>query len=411
MRRLKRYLCIGVAACFLVGAGAGTFHYVALDNQPVQLWGTDDTAMHTVAVSSDSKGPTREQPVYIEVQVERLYGLHIGTPMKVRYTIKTLNSTKVRFDTLMRGVLSRYKTTWRLMGKPVLVSQEKKEGFTTRVIELTVSVWEPPVLDPAAPPVVPAATPADPAASAESAAAAQANPPPPKAQDPNAPPPPARQAQLWPFSAEFLYSTDKMANGLDKWEYIETPEIKFGFASLVEPGAKDLDFGPLGDIPLHYNRVGVGLMGGGSVIGLFGLAYLSSLFVGWLRRRRMPCELPFEVKLYRAARGEAELVKQRRSYLEQIRVAVRDYLGGATKTDEDLASSWSTHPYYERIVAMLSILQEAVTPGRLSGFEEQQVNKVMDDLIQARLTTDPKVGWFKRFWRAISTRLRLKRRR
>ena len=47
--------------------------------------------------------PTRENPVYIEVAVERLYGLHIGTPMKVRYTVKTLNSTKVRFDTLMRG--------------------------------------------------------------------------------------------------------------------------------------------------------------------------------------------------------------------------------------------------------------------------------------------------------------------
>ena len=129
-------------------------------------------------------------------------------------------------------------------------------------------------------------------ASPESAEAAQADPPVATTTDANAAAPPPAEAQLWPFSAEFLYSTDKMANGLDKWEYIETPQVKFGFASLMEPGAKDLDFGPLGDIPDHYNRVAVVLLGTGSVIALAGLTYLGMLGFGWLRRRRLPLELP-----------------------------------------------------------------------------------------------------------------------
>lgn len=388
MRRLKLYLYTALAVVLLAGAVAGTMMYAASDNSAPKLWATDDSVMKTVAVNSDAKGPTREQPVYIEAQVERLYGLHIGTPIKVRYVVRTLNSTKIRFDTLVRGVLSRYNTTWRLYQKPTVISEEKKEGFTTRVIEMVVAVWEPPVLPDAAPP---ADKTADPNAAVKAAAPA----------DPNAGPP---QAELWPFAVEFLYSEDKMANGLPKWVYIETPEIKFGFASLVEPGAKEFDFGPLGNAADTNNRLGIALIVGGGIVALGGLTYLVAIFVGWLRRRRIPAPLPVEITQYRFAMAQAEAVRYRPSFLEQKRIAVRDYLGGATKPDEDLAEKWRQHPLYERVVEMLGILAEAVKPGRLSGYEEEHVNKVMDELITARLKPDVHPGWFSR----VRARIRLR---
>ena len=98
-------------------------------------------------------------------------------------------------------------------------------------------------------------------------------------------------------------------------------------------------------------------------------------------------------------------MKGKRTTLEQIRVAVRDYLGGATCTDEELACLWSTHPFYERIVETLNILQEAVTPGRLSGFEEKQVNKVMDELIQSQLPVQRPSFSLNRAWRLLAGRL------
>lgn len=388
MKRLKFYLYALLTVALLSGAGAGTFLYATSDNHAPSFWATDDSIMKTVAVNSKEAGPTRETPVFIEAQVERLYGLHIGTPMKVRYIVRSQNSVKIRFDTLLRGVLSRDRTTWRLYGLPKVVSEERKEGFTTRIIEMTVAVWESPVLPDPAPPVTP---------------------PDYKATEPAGPPPaPAEaaepaQPELWPFSVEFLYSTDTMANGLPKWQYIQTPAIKFGFGSLVEPGAKLFDFGPLGNAPEHLNRAGVALIGIGGVIGLSGLAYLAAIFFGWMRKRRIPAPLPVEITHYRSAMAQAEGVRYRPSFLEQKRIAVRDYLGGATKPDEDLANNWRHHPLYDRVVEMLGILAEAVRPGRLSGYEEEHVNKVMDELINARLKADVRPGWFSR----VRSRIRL----
>jgi len=408
MRNLRKYLFAAVAVTLLGVAAGGALNY-ATDNQPPRFWATDGTVMRTVAASSDEGGPTREHPVYIEAQVERLYGLHIGTPVKVRYIIKAQTSVKVRFDTLTRGILSRWKSTWRLVEPPQLVSQEKANGFTTRTIDVVVAVWEPPVLPELAPgkaapePAVPdlakppetslspefkapslGASPES-AAAAQSAAATQGTAGADTTGGEATPAAPPGKAELWPFSVEFLISTDTMANGLAKWDYIETPPIKFGFASLVEPDAKELDMGPMGDIPDSLNRVGIGLVALGSAIILGGMTYLVVLFAGWLRARRLPAPLPVAVVAYRDAIAEAEQARHARSYLEQIRVAVRDYLGGATQPDTSLIGLWEGHALHEEIVEALSMLEQAVVHERLSGYEEQRIKRLIDQLIDARL--------------------------
>jgi hypothetical protein len=407
MRSLRKYL-FAAAAVALAGLAAwGVTTYSTSDNSAPKLWATDGTVMHTVAASSDDDGPTREHPVYIIAQVERPYGLHIGTPVKVRYIIKSQNSVKVRFDTLMRGIISRWKSTWRLVEKPVVVSVVRDGGFTTRTIDVVVAVWEPPVMPELAPgkpgpePAVPSLAapgetslavgrkaPATVAASPESAAAAQAQGGDQPADAQAAAQAPPGKAELWPFTVEFLVSTDRMANGLDKWDYIETPPIKFGFASLVEPDAKELDIGPMGIVPDSLNPVGIGIIALGAVTVLGGVVYLCVLFFGWLRRRRTPAPVPAAVIEYRGAVAEAEKARQLRSHLEQFRVAVRDYLGGATISDAALLFEWESHPLYEQIADALTLLREAVANEKLTHYEEQRIRRLMDQLIQMRLEAE-----------------------
>jgi hypothetical protein len=400
MKRLKLYLYATACVALLTAAGAGVFIYATRDNSAPTLMATDDTVMHTVAVNSPDPEATREHPVRIEAQIERQYGLHIGTPMKVRFVVRTLNSTKIRFDTLMRGVLTRSTNTWRMVGKPTIISEVKKDGFTTRVIDLTVAVWEPPVMPDPAPQAVDGANATAAAQAAE--AAAKEGPP---------------QPELWPFVAEFLYSTGTIGEGdqkTDRWDYIKTPPIRFGFASLLEPGAgatdtrssadpyRPLDIGPLGDVPQYQNRVGLGLIALGSVVSFASFVYLLALFVGWLRRRRMPAALPAEVSQYRAAIAEAMHVRSKPSFLEQKRVAVRDYLGGASRTDQDLSEAWREHPLHERVVELLALLSGAVRYGRLSGYEETRVDEHMKLLIDSKLSEGVRVGWFKRLRTAVA---------
>jgi hypothetical protein len=290
--------------------------------------------------------------------------------------------------------------------KPVVVSQTRDGGFTTRVIEVVVAVWEPPVLPEAAPgqpapePAVPALAqpgetsqavgrkaPPTVADSPESAAAAQAQ----GAQAPDAQAAaanPPGKAELWPFTLEFLVSTDKLASGADKWDYIETPPIKFGFASLVEPGAKELDIGPMGIVPDSLNPVGIGLIAVGAATVLGGVVSLSVLFVGWLRERRTPAPLPATVIEYRGAIARAESARQVRSHLEQLRVAVREFLGGATLTDATLLKLWEGHELREQIAEALTILKEAVASERLTGFEEQRIMRLMDRLVQMHIAEE-----------------------
>jgi hypothetical protein len=396
MKHLKRYLYAALAVALLSTAGAGVVVYATRDNHAPSLLATDETVMKTVAVNSPDPEATREHPVRIEAQVERLYGLHIGTPVKVRFIVRTKSSTKIRFETLMRGVITRQATTWRMVGQPTIISEEKKDGFMTRIIELTVAVWEPPVMpDPLPPPVVNGANATDAAAAAAAAADAA-----------NAPPP---EPELWPFVAEIIYSDEYTVSGdqkMDVWKYMRTPPIKFGFASLVEPDAlkskQPLDMGPLGDAPLHPNRAGVGLIALGGLISLAAAAYLVVLFVGWLRRRRLPVALPAVVTQYRAAIAEAMHVRNKPSFLEQKRVAVRDYLGGASHTDHELAEAWRQHPLHERVVELLNLLSGAVRHGRLSGYEETRVDEHMKLLIDSKLSEGVRLGWFKRLRTSVA---------
>jgi hypothetical protein len=407
--KMRTYL-FAAAAVVLAGLAAwGVTTYSTSDNSAPKLWATDGTVMHTVAASSDDDGPTREHPVYIIAQVERLYGLHIGTPVKVRYIIKSQNSVKVRFDTLMRGIISRWKSTWRLVDKPVVVSVVRDGGFTTRTIDVVVAVWEPPVMpelapgklgpEPAVPPLatpdqttlaVDRKAPSTVAVSPEGAAAAEADAgnQPADAQAAPAPQAPPGKAELWPFTVEFLVSTDKLASGSDKWDYIETPPVKFGFASLVEPDAKELDIGPMGIVPDSLNPVGIGLIAAGAVTVLGGIVYLCVLCFGWLRVRRTPVPVPEVVIEYRGAMAQAEKARQLRSHLEQFRVAVRDFLGGATLPDAALLHLWQEHPLHEQIADALSIMRQAAANERLTSYEEQRVRRLVEQLIQMRLADD-----------------------
>lgn len=399
-RSYRMYIVAALVAVLLGGLAAGATWYTVRDNSPPQLWGTDDTDWTTVAANSDAGGPTREVPVYIEAQVQRLYGLHLGTVNRVRYKIVALTSVKMRFDTLFKGILSRYKTTWEVVEPPKLISQEKKEGRTTRIIELTVAVWEPPSLpdsmpqgqhseflpppankDKMAPPPTVAQSPETAQTTKAQAAASQDTAQP--EDDANAGP---VEPRLWPMKAEFIVSTDDLKNGLPKWEYIETPPINFGFASLVEPDADKhgLDFGPLGDPPDHPNRVGVAMVRAGYAITACGGAYLVFLMVSWWRRRKQPLPVPREIVLFREAMVSAERAKLTRSHLEQTRVAIRNYLGGATLSDEELLALWAEHPKHNRISEVLATLRAAASEGRLNVLEERRIAEVMEALVEER---------------------------
>ena len=397
LRGLKSYLVATLAAVLLGSAVAGVAWYAFQPNPPAQLWGVDDTTWVPVARNMDTPGPTRLDPVWIEASVERIYGWHIGTPIRVRYEIVALSSVKMRFETLKKGILSRYKTTWRAVEPPRLVSEVKKDGYTTRIIEMTVAVWEPPALPDSVPVGAPTnfipppasdqhtAPPATVAASPESAAAGVSDPA--TATVPQPAPAGPVEARLWPFAVEFVVSTD-VKN--EPWKYIETPPINFGFASLLEPDADQhgLDFGPLTDAPDHPNRVGVALVNAGYVISAGGVVYLGVLFFAWLRRRKVPRCLPEEVVRYRLSIEEAERTKYQHSHLELVRIAVRDFLGGATLTDIDLIKRWGEKPKSEQVVETLETLSMAVSAGRLNTFDEQRVAEAMNSLIEDRLKLD-----------------------
>jgi hypothetical protein len=396
LKGLKSYLIASLAAALLVSAGAGVAWYAFQPNPPAKLWAVDDTTWVPVVRNSDAAGPTRENPVWIEAQVERLYGWHIGTPIHVRYKIVALSSVKMRFETLKKGILSRYKTTWRVVEPPQLVSEVKKEGYKTRIIDLVVAVWEPPSL----PESVPLAAPTnfmpppassqrqpDPvvtAASPETAATSDAAAP---NSDTTATDGAPVEARLWPFSVEFVVSTDEKN---EPWRYIETPAINFGFASLLEPDADQhgLDFGPMTDAPDHPNRVGVALVNAGYVVSAGGVLYLGVIFFRWLRRRKLPRLLPEEVVRYRLSIEAAERSKNMRSHFEQVRIAVRDFLGGASLPDNDLIARWSDTPRGEKVAQALDILTKAVSAGRLNTFEELRVAEAMNSLIEDRLKLD-----------------------
>jgi hypothetical protein len=394
MKRFKIYIWSALILVLLIAAGACTYLYATSANDAPVLWAVDNTVMHTVAVSSKSMRPTREEPVFIEAQVERLYGLHIGTPVKLRYYVVSQNSVKVRFDTLMRGVISRRATTWRMVGKPKIISETKANGFTVRVIEVLVAVWEPPVLP--EPQLAQAAPPeATPAVSAEGS--------------PKAP----VVAELWPFSMEILASTENTENGTPKWDYIDTPAVKFGYASLVEPGASELDYGPTGLVPDYNNRVGVALYDAGIACGACGVLYLLFLMARCWQQWRRPIVTPRSVQEYRQAVAEAETARVTKSHLEQVRVAVRDFLGGATLTNDQLIVRFVDHPLRERITDMLDILDDAVGLGRLSGYEEECVTKVMDLLLLEKINGQDHPGvvarlstWFKLRSRKIASKWR-----
>jgi hypothetical protein len=343
-RSYRKYIMVALAAILLGGLAGSAILYTVCDNPPPQLWAVDDTGWMTVATNSDAGAPTREVPVYIEAQVERLYGLHIGTVNHVRYKIVALSSVKMRFETLLKGILSRYKTTWEVVEPPKLVSEVKDKGYTTRIVELTVRVWEPPSLPDSMPQgghteflPPPAnkdkmATPAPVAASPETAQTATAtanasSPAPTAAGDAtSAEPQEPVEPRLWPMTAEFIVATDdNPTNGLPKWEYIETPPINFGFASLLEPDADKhgLDFGPMGLVPDHPNRVGVTMVRAGYAITACGATYLAYLLFSWWKRRKQPKPVPEEIVVYRDAMLFAERSKNVRSHLEQVRMAVR----------------------------------------------------------------------------------------
>lgn len=421
-RSYRKYIVVALVAVLLGGLAAGATWYTVRDNSPPKLWAADDTDWTTVAANSDAGGPTREVPVYIEAQVQRLYGLHLGTVNRVRYKIVALTSVKMRFDTLLKGILSRYKTTWEVVEPPKLVSQEKKEGLTTRIVELTVAVWEPPSLpdsmpqgqhteflpppankDKTAPPPTVAQSPETAQTAVAQAATAQAATQP--GDDANAGP---VEPRLWPMTAEFIVSTDDLKNGLPKWEYIETPPINFGFASLVEPDADKhgLDFGPLGDPPDHPNRVGVAMVRAGYAITACGGAYLVFLMVSWWRRRKQPLPVPREIVLYREAMDSAERAKLTRSHLEQTRVAVRKYLGGATLSDSELIELWAEHPAHDGIVEVLTTLREAGRVGRLNVLEERKIAEVMETLFEERQQVVKPVTRWSRLLTAVGGRAR-----
>ncbi|MDR3612664.1 MAG: hypothetical protein P4L53_03805 [Candidatus Obscuribacterales bacterium] len=398
MKRFKIYVWSAVILVLLSVAGAGIYFYANGANDAPVLWGLDDTVMHTVAVSSKRMRPTRESPVFIEAQVERLYGLHIGTPVKVRYKIVSQNSVAVRFDTLMRGVISRRASPWRMAGKAKVISTISDNGFTTRVVEVVVAVWESPVMpEPPLPQDVPpeavtASINGSPKPAAVPVWPLPVTPEPPFAQvvpvSVNGVPKPVVGPELWPFSVEILASTEKLENGSAKWDYITTPEVKFGFASLLEPGASQLDYGPTGRVADYDNRVGVALYDFGIASGASGVIYLLFLMSSYLQQWRKPMVTPASVQVYRQAVAEAETARLTKSHLEQVRVAVREFLGGATLTNDQLLLRFVEHPLFERIADMLGILDDAVGLGRLSGYEEECVTKVMDLLLLEQINKE-----------------------
>jgi hypothetical protein len=446
MKRFRKRMIWALLVASLLGAAVGSVAYYASwfntveqhlqawlgNNAPENFMGSDESEFHTVASNSQYDTPTREVPVNIKVQVQRIYGLHLGTPVRVRLIITTLTGTHTSFDTLMAGILTRDTTTWRLYSKPVIVSDTKHDGFRTQVVDLVVAVWEspttpqpaqpdagaapdqaqtqtgaPPVVNPEtgeaiAPPQVPAVAPATdapagvtgPGGTANATAPATTAPaitppavtPPVVPVVPQTPPPPPPPPELWPFTVEFLFATNQMANGLDQWDYVATPTVKFGFAPLFdEPNASEPDLGFTHDSPVHFNEGALLALGAGSLFVLLGFLYLVTTTHRIVRKLRKPVPTPAEVTAYYAAVAEAERSRYRLSYSTQKRHAVRDFLGGATKTDAELAALWQDHPRYADIVDALRIIDNAATFGWMIPTEEREVDELMEALIAERM--------------------------
>src|SRR5579883_2052564 len=214
----------------LLSLSAAAVWYGCTPNTAARLWGVDDTTWVTYAKNMDGTGPTADHPVYIEAQAERLYGLKIGTPMRVHYIIKTTSDVKPQFDTLMQGVLLHYKSPWRLVARPQPPSHDTKDGITTWDLEVTVAVWEPPSVD------------GEPGKPIDFIEPPNADPAPAKAAEPGAEQPAkadlsgappessanqSAEPRLWPFKLEFLVLSGKPI----KRQYIETPPLNFGFSS------------------------------------------------------------------------------------------------------------------------------------------------------------------------------------
>ena len=274
------------------------------------MWATDDTRW-SEAVPASSPDSDRDHPVGIKVEVEKLYGIRLGQPVKVRITTRSRNSVKISIDTLLAGKLQRDPSPWRLYSKPQMISEEKVNGFTTRVFVVTVAVWEPPTT----PENLPGNAETPDAAGSACVAAVQKGAPSPV-------------SMLWPFTMEFLISSENMANGLPKWQYMQVPCVNFGFSSTLEPLAREhgFEFGPLGFVPPHPLMAGVVMSWAGIAIGGLGCLYLIYLLGSWVRRQQVPLEMPANAKAYHRLMAEAQHIRDSFSPEELEYFAFRDYL-------------------------------------------------------------------------------------
>jgi hypothetical protein len=345
----KKKLLVLTALLILVVAAAAAieWHFLIADwlfgDYHSQLWQTDQTPIQEVV----PQNPLSDDPVKIEVDTPRLYGVRIGQPVAVRFIITTKTSNKVNFETISVGVLRRDQTPWKMLGTPQISVSTSGED-TTYTVDVVVACYEPPAIN------------SDPAS-------------------------PSVGQGLWPFSVEFLFANKIQANGQPIWQYVQTPAIVFGFSSSVEPGASLLAVGSLDDAPAHVLYSGVIIMSVAFGLLLAGVSYWLIVAVRYIGRRIQPEPLPESASQFWQAMADADALRLRRGYVSEVHVAFRQYLGDATIPSDELAARWSDHPRHDEIVNTLAILDRAFyMHGEITEFEWHKALTFMRDFVPSR---------------------------
>jgi len=289
MKLLKRSprRWITALALIVVAFGIIAGNHLMQPDSAQQLWTTTNSPVKVAGAASYDDGNVK-----LTIGSSRTYGYRIGAPIYVEIQVAARPGVQLSFETLQAQVITRGNTDFEMVAPPVITSSVQN-GVTVWKIQMLVRFW----------------TNHDPA----------------------------------PFVAEFLYS-DLTISDQPVWQYAETPPVQFAYSATAPQGAKDIQQGPLNDLPQSTHYLGWLVLVLGVLLALVSPLLLLRL---WWRKRHTPRPLTDEEMFWatvdKLAAGTT-YTGWREEHYQLIAAAYRKYLKRETATRQELEFTFQDHP-------------------------------------------------------------------
>lgn len=289
MRLIKRAprLLIVLALLSVVALGGLLNNYLSQSDTRQQMWTTPQGQIAVAAAGSYHNDSLR-----ITVGTARSYGYRIGQPIYVEVHVAARPGVQLSFETLQAQVITRGDTDFEMVAPPVITSSIE-HGVTVWKIQMQVRFWT-------------NHTPA-------------------------------------PFVAEFLVSNLSI-NGSPVWEYAETPPVQFAYSPTAPEGAKDIQQGPLHELPARTPIQGWLLL----ALGILLAAISPACLLRWWWRKVHAARPLTDEEIFWAAvdqlAASTTYTGWREEHYQLIAAAYRAYLKRETATRIELEFALHDHP-------------------------------------------------------------------